>query len=56
MTTSTIAGAARVHDSVVDATELPRIIQVTDNLYAAAFSLMKLLPARFIVDRAGSSF
>ncbi|MEV7374772.1 cysteine synthase family protein [Streptomyces sp. NPDC090301] len=52
MTTTTIAGVGRLHDSVVDATELPRIIQVTDNLYAAAFSLMKLLPARYIIDRA----
>ncbi|MFF2958958.1 PLP-dependent cysteine synthase family protein [Streptomyces sp. NPDC057963] len=52
MTTTTIAGAAKVHASVVEATELPRIIQVTENLYAAAFSLMKLLPARFIIDRA----
>ncbi|MDG4862759.1 PLP-dependent cysteine synthase family protein [Streptomyces sp. T-3] len=44
--------ANEVYPSVVEATELPRIIRVTDNLYAAAFSLMKLLPARFIIDRA----
>jgi S-sulfo-L-cysteine synthase (3-phospho-L-serine-dependent) len=40
------------HASVIEATELPRIIRLTGNLYAAAFSLMKLLPARYIIDRA----
>lgn len=49
MTTTTLPKA---HSSIVEATELPRIIKVSDNLYAAAFSLMKLLPARFILDRA----
>lgn len=49
MTTTTLPKA---HSSIVEATELPRIIKVTDNLYAAAFSLMKLLPARYILDRA----
>ncbi|MEV0966280.1 PLP-dependent cysteine synthase family protein [Streptomyces sp. NPDC049910] len=44
--------AEEVYRSVLEATELPRIIRVTDNLYAAAFSLMKLLPARYIIDRA----
>lgn len=44
-----------LHSSVVEATELPRVIQLTDNLYAVAFSLMKLLPARFIIDRAEES-
>ncbi|MGW0538216.1 PLP-dependent cysteine synthase family protein [Streptomyces sp. NPDC003032] len=42
----------RVYESVLEATELPRLIQVRDNLYAAAFSLMKLLPARYVVDSA----
>jgi S-sulfo-L-cysteine synthase (3-phospho-L-serine-dependent) len=42
----------RPHESVVEATELPHIIALTDNLYAAAFTLMKLLPARFIIDQA----
>lgn len=45
----------RVYGSVLEATELPRIIQIRDNLYAAAFSLMKLLPARYVVDRAESA-
>ncbi|GGV30151.1 cystathionine beta-synthase [Streptomyces filipinensis] len=49
MTTTTLPKA---HSSIVEATELPRIIKVGDNLYATAFSLMKLLPARYIIDRA----
>jgi S-sulfo-L-cysteine synthase (3-phospho-L-serine-dependent) len=49
---STTAAPSRLHSSIVDATELPRIIRLSGNLYAAAFSLMKLLPARYILDRA----
>ncbi|WP_410594824.1 PLP-dependent cysteine synthase family protein [Amycolatopsis sp. lyj-23] len=41
--------------SVVEANELPRIVRLEDNLYAAVFTLMKLLPARYIVDRARRS-
>ena len=51
-TTATPVVARRLHTSIVDATELPRIIRLTGNLYAAAFILMKLLPARYILDRA----
>jgi len=32
--------------------ELPRIVHLGPNLFGAAFSLMKLLPARHILDRA----
>ncbi|MFF5205891.1 cysteine synthase family protein [Streptosporangium sp. NPDC000396] len=39
----------------MEATELPRIVQLEHNLYAATFSLMKLLPARFMIDRAESN-
>lgn len=52
MTETTSPHAPKAYASIIEATELPRIIHVTGNLYAAAFSLMKLLPARFIVDRA----
>lgn len=45
----------RAFASVVEATELPKIIRLAPNLYAAAFSLMKLLPARFMLDRARAS-
>lgn len=48
----TVTTLPMVHPTIVEATELPRIIQVGDNLYAAAFTLMKLLPARYIIDRA----
>ena len=54
MTTTVVASAAKVHSSVVEATELPRLIRLTDNLYGAAFSLMKLLPARYIMTRPGT--
>jgi cysteine synthase len=37
---------------VVHAVELPRVVRLEKNLTAAIFSLMKLLPARFILDRA----
>jgi cysteine synthase A len=43
---------ARVHESTVDSFVYPRLIQVEPNLYAAAFRLMKLLPARFSLERA----
>ncbi|WP_405443088.1 cysteine synthase family protein [Streptomyces avidinii] len=52
MAETTSPHAPKAYASIIEATELPRIIHVTGNLYAAAFSLMKLLPARFIVDRA----
>lgn len=52
MTDTVSTAGPRIYPSVLEATELPRIIRVTENLYAAAFSLMKLLPARYIVDRA----
>ena len=41
-----------VERTYTDAIELPRIIRLGGNLYGAAFTLMKLLPARFILDRA----
>jgi S-sulfo-L-cysteine synthase (3-phospho-L-serine-dependent) len=42
----------RAYNSVVEATELPRIIRLSGNLFAAAFRLMKLLPARHMIDKA----
>src|SRR5437762_2486083 len=41
-----------VHRTIVEASELPRIIRLKENLYGACFPLMKQLPARFILDRA----
>lgn len=46
------ASETRAYNSVVEATELPRIIRLSQNLFAAAFRLMKLLPARHMVDKA----
>jgi S-sulfo-L-cysteine synthase (3-phospho-L-serine-dependent) len=42
----------RINRTIAEAVELPNIIRLADNLYAAAFFLMKLIPARFILDRA----
>ncbi|MEU8891497.1 pyridoxal-phosphate dependent enzyme [Streptomyces sp. NPDC048442] len=38
--------------SIVEATVLPRLVRIGPNLCVAAFTLMKLLPARFMLDRA----
>jgi cysteine synthase len=38
--------------TIADAVELPHVVHLGKNLTGAAFSLMKLLPARFILDRA----
>lgn len=40
------------YDSVSKAHELPTLIMLEKNLYVASFFLMKLLPARFMLDRA----
>jgi cysteine synthase len=45
----------KVHPSVVDSAALPSIVQLGDNLFGAAFVLMKLLPARFMLDQARAS-
>ena len=42
----------QAYTSVSDAFELPRILRLGQNLYAAVFFLMKLMPAKFILDRA----
>jgi len=45
----------QVSRSITDATALPRLIQLSDNLVGACFFLMKLLPAKFILDRAADA-
>jgi S-sulfo-L-cysteine synthase (3-phospho-L-serine-dependent) len=42
----------RTFSTVIEASELPQIIHLDGGLYSACFSLMKLLPAHFILDRA----
>ena len=49
MPCSNLSGPYR---NMVEATELPQIVQLERNLYGACFALMKQLPARFILDRA----
>ncbi|WP_346012300.1 cysteine synthase family protein [Streptomyces sp. SID3343] len=45
------ARAASIGDAVA-AAEMPRLVRLEHNLYAACFTVMKLLPARYIVDTA----
>ncbi|HZE80905.1 MAG TPA: cysteine synthase family protein [Candidatus Polarisedimenticolia bacterium] len=42
----------RTFSTIVEALELPQIVQLGAGMYGACFSLMKLLPARFMLDRA----
>jgi len=43
---------ASIAPTITGALELPRIVHLGPNLFGAAFTLMKLLPARHILDRA----
>ncbi|WP_196161413.1 pyridoxal-phosphate dependent enzyme [Reinekea sp. G2M2-21] len=42
----------QVYSSISEARVLPELIRIDDNLIAAKFFLMKLLPAKFILERA----
>jgi cysteine synthase len=42
----------RIDPSIIHAVELPKVVRLGNNLFASAFFLMKLLPARFMLDRA----
>jgi cysteine synthase len=42
----------QVYSSISEARVLPELIRLDDNLIAAKFFLMKLLPAKFILERA----
>jgi len=41
-----------IYRSIIEAKELPQVVQLEDSLYGAAFGLMKLLPAHHMLDRA----
>lgn len=41
-----------VSDEATQAFQLPRLIRLTPNLYAASFMLMKMVPARYILRQA----
>jgi cysteine synthase len=47
-----VVTVATVHNSIVEATQLPHLVRLKRNLYAAVFDLMKLLPARYIIAEA----
>ncbi|HEY0639715.1 MAG TPA: cysteine synthase family protein [Pseudonocardiaceae bacterium] len=40
------------YDEATDAYQLPRLVRLAPNLYAAAFTLMKMIPARHILRKA----
>jgi cysteine synthase len=42
-------------DEITEAQLLPRVVRLTPNLYGAAFTLMKLVPARYILRRAAAA-
>lgn len=39
-------------EKMTDLFQEPLMVRITDNLYAAAFRLMKLVPAKYVVERA----
>jgi cysteine synthase A len=41
-------------DETTDAYQLPRLIRLAPNLYGACFTLMKMVPARYILRRAAA--
>ena len=44
-----------IRTAFVEATEayqIPRVVRLTPNLYAVCFTLMKMIPARYILRRA----
>jgi len=41
-----------VSPTIIDALKLPNLVRLGTNLYGAAFFLMKLLPAHFILENA----
>jgi len=44
--------ARRGHEDATGAYQVPRLIRLAPNLWAACFTLMKIIPARFILRRA----
>lgn len=45
----------RAHPTIADAMMLPRVIRLGKSFYGAAFLLMKILPAHFMLERARDS-
>ncbi|MFJ9041570.1 cysteine synthase family protein [Streptomyces sp. NPDC102406] len=44
--------ATATYPSITEATMMPRLVRIGENLYGAVFTLMKLLPAHYILQRA----
>jgi hypothetical protein len=44
--------AGGTYHEITEALLLPRVVRLSGNLYGAAFTLMKLVPARYILRRA----
>jgi cysteine synthase A len=44
--------SCQINPTIIDALLLPHVIQLRENLFGAAFFLMKLLPAHFILENA----
>jgi len=44
--------ASQIYPNLLEAILLPKLIQLDHNLIAAAFSLMKLIPAKYVVEKA----
>jgi cysteine synthase A len=44
--------ATSTYPSITEATMMPRLVRIGPNLYGAVFTLMKLLPAHYILRRA----
>jgi cysteine synthase A len=42
-------------DSMIEAMAMPRVVRLRPNLYAVVFSLMKILPAKHIIEQARSN-
>jgi len=52
MTKPALAHKHLIHDSYTDAMQLPDLVRLGPNLVIAAFRLMKLLPAKHVVEKA----
>ncbi len=41
-----------IYNDLIELIEVPKVLKLSDNLYALKFDLMKLLPARYIIEKA----
>ncbi|HEX4704107.1 MAG TPA: cysteine synthase family protein [Pseudonocardiaceae bacterium] len=50
-----MTGLRTAFDEATAAYEIPRVIRLAPNLYGVAFTLMKMIPARYILEKARSA-